>query len=293
MPEALFTIPAALEPHVRRVTVNGLPIHCYIAGPADAAPLVLVHGLADEADSWRRVILPLAERHRVVALDLPGFGRSAAPQRALSLAFFARTLAGLLDALAIPRAILVGNSVGAMICQRLAVAAPQRVERLVLIGGCLPVARQLPPPALLAFLLPGLGEFAYTSLRRSQAEAYATLRPYYHNLDGLPAEERDFLYDRVWARVWSDRQRRAFCSTLRWLSIDGAARSAEYRSMLRNCAVPTHLVWGESDGIAARANAETARALIPNSRLSLIPECGHLPQQERPLETIEKIREME
>jgi pimeloyl-ACP methyl ester carboxylesterase len=174
-----------------------------------------------------------------------------------------------------------------MIVQRLALAAPQLVERLLLVAGCLPVTKAGPPGGpILAFLTPGLGELAYTSLRRSQDEAYATLRPYYADLDGLPEEERDFLYRRVWARVWSEGQRAAFLSMLRWIAIDSATRSDWYREQLARCPTPTGLAWGDRDRIVPQAAGDAVAALVPGATMHTIAACGHLPQQERPEELL-------
>lgn len=277
-----FTIPPHLAPHARSVAIGGgLRLHLYAAGPAAAPPLVLVHGLGDEADTWRRVFLPLAERWRVIAIDLPGFGRSDRPRAAYTPVFFARALAGLLDALGIQRATLLGSSMGAAVAQRLALAAPGRVERLVLVGGALPVTPGRPPAQLLPMLTPGVGEGVYTSLRGSQEQAYQTLRPYYADLDGLPEADREFLRERVWARVWSDGQRRAFLSALRWLAVERALRAAELRGRLAALGVPTLLVWGARDVISPLAGAEAMAALLPDARLVALPDAGHLPHQER------------
>jgi pimeloyl-ACP methyl ester carboxylesterase len=287
MPEILMEVPEALRPFASTVRVGDLSLHCYIAGPEGAPPLLLVHGLGDEADTWRRVLPALAERYRVVAPDLPGFGRSSPPRRAASVSFYGRTLAALLGALGLGRATIVGHSGGAMIAQRLAIGAPALVERLALVAGCLPVAKAgAPSGPILAFLTPGLGELAYSSLRRSQDEAYATLRPYYADLDGLPEEERDFLRRRVWARVWSDTQRAAFLSMLRWVAIDGATRSDWYREQLARSRTPTRLIWGDRDQIVPRAAGDAVAALLPEATMHIIAGCGHLPQQERPEELI-------
>ncbi|HWQ14996.1 MAG TPA: alpha/beta fold hydrolase [Roseiflexaceae bacterium] len=277
-----FTIPAALAPYARAVRLPGGPrLHYYEAGDPDTPPLLLVHGLGDEADTWRHVVAPLAARHRVIAPDLPGFGRSDRPRVAYTLAFFARTLAGLLGALGVERATLVGSSLGAAVVQRLALARPALAERLVLVGGALPVTPIRPPAALLLFLTPGLGELMYTGLRASQDAAYETLRPYYADLDALPAADRAFLRERVWARVWSAGQRRAYLSALRWLAVEAAFRARELRAQLAHLAVPTLLVWGERDHIAGRAAAEDMAGLLPDARLVTIACAGHLPHQER------------
>jgi pimeloyl-ACP methyl ester carboxylesterase len=282
---AIARMPPApnLSPYARSVRLDPeLSLFLYEAGDRQAPPLVLIHGLGDEADSWRHVLEPLAADHRVIALDLPGFGRSDKPRRAYSLGYFARTVARLLDLLGVARPTLVGSSLGAAVAQRVALASPERVERLVLVGGALPLERGLPPAPLWWFLTPGVGELAYTSLRRSQDEAFATLRPYYADLDALPAADREFLRERVWARVWSDEQRRAFLSALRWLAVERALRAPQLRARVTGLVVPTLLVWGEHDRIVPRGAADDLLTLVSGARLEVVPGAGHLPHQERP-----------
>lgn len=269
-----------------QLIAGGLRLHYYAAGPAQAPVLLLAHGLGDEADTWRLVLPQLAEHYRVIAPDLPGFGRSAKPRRAYTLAFFAQALAGLLESLGIARATLLGHSMGAAIVQRLALARPQLAERLVLISGALPTEPGWPSGPSWWFLTPGVGEALYTSLRRSNDDAYATLRPYYADLDALPAEDRAFLRARVWARVWSAGQRRAFLSALRWMAIDRGLRATTLRGRLAQLALPTQLIWGDRDQIVPPAVGEQVAALLPQAHLSVIADCGHLPQQERPAELL-------
>lgn len=284
-PDAM-PVPPALQPYSSTIVAGGLRLHYYDAGRGAGPPLVLIHGLGDEADTWRHVLPQLAARRRVLALDLPGFGRSDHPRRAYTAGFFACTIAALLAELGIARAALVGSSMGAIVAQRLALARPALVDRLALIGGGLALAPERIPPPVALFLLPGAGELAYTSLRRSQDQAYATLRPYYHDLDALPEQDRVFLRERVWARVWSVGQRRAFLSALRWLAIDQAMRAATLRERLAELNIPALLIWGEHDLIAPRSRAEALLALLPDAQLRIIAGSGHLPQQERPGELV-------
>jgi pimeloyl-ACP methyl ester carboxylesterase len=281
---------AELQAFSHEICVDGgLRLHYYEAGAPGAPARILIHGLGDEADTWRHVLLPLSHQCRVLALDLPGFGRSDRPRRAYTLAFFARTVADLLAERGIVRATLVGSSLGAAIAQRLALARPDLVERLILIGGALPIETRRPAGPLWWFLTPGVGEAAYTSLRRSQDQAYATLRPYYADLDALPPEDRAFLRERVWARVWNAGQRRAFLSALRWLAIEAAFRAPALRERLAQLATPTLLICGDSDRIVPRAAVEHMAALLPTARLQVIAGCGHLPQQEQPAALIAAI----
>jgi pimeloyl-ACP methyl ester carboxylesterase len=282
MTEPTFTIPEHLRPYAREVEAGGLRLHCYDAGDGQALPMILIHGLGDEADTWRHILLPLARHRRVIALDLPGFGRSQHPARAYTLAFFAATIAALLSSLGIGRAVLVGSSMGAAAAQRLALARPELVERLVLIGGCLPIEAGLPPGPMWMFLTPGLGELIYTSLRRQPDGGYATLRPYYADLDALPDEDRAFLAERVRARVESNGQRRAFLSALRWLSIERAFRAGRHHERVIHQSTPAELIWGERDAISPTAAAYAMAARLPDARVQVIAGSGHLPQQERP-----------
>lgn len=279
-----FRVPSALEPHRREVRAGGLKLHLYDAAPQSCAPVLLLHGLGDEADSWQRLIPLLVPHRRVIAPDLPGFGRSEHPRRAYTLRFFTQSLQDLLEALfprSDSRVTLVGSSLGAAIALRFALEHPERVERLFLLDG--PVIRGRLNPRLLLFSLPVLGERLYNSFRRDQELAYASLRPYYHDLEALPLELRAFLRERVWERVWSDEQRRAYLSTYRWLvwqALWGLFKPGE----LRGLKVPTTIVWGEQDHIAPADSARALAESIPGSRLVTLKDCGHLPQQEKPEE---------
>ena len=281
----------ALQPYARSAQIAGRRLFFYDSDSAPDArpPIVLIHGLGDEADTWQAVLPALARWRRVLALDLPGFGRSEGPRSGATLAFYARTIAELLWENGITQAVLVGHSLGAAIAQRTAIAWPDLAERLVLIDGGLPIEPRQPPPVLWLFLTPGLGEAFYTSLRRSQQGAYDTLRPYYYNLDALPEAERAFLRERVWARVWSSSQRRAFLSTLRWLAIEQVFRAGRYRARLATATTPTTILWGSNDLIAPQAAGAAMAALLPRATLQIIAESGHNVQHEQPQELVRLI----
>lgn len=143
---------------------RGIAIHYYDTTdgeqtPGSAAPVVLLHGLGDEADTWRHVLPGIATR-RAIAPDLPGFGRSDQGKLPYTIPFFADTLLELIDHLALPELVLVGHSTGAVIAQEFALRYLQHVQRLVLIGGSLVAGESKPDSSLLMFLIPGLGEWS-------------------------------------------------------------------------------------------------------------------------------------
>lgn len=274
----------ALEAHARRVALprSGLSLFLYDAGPADAAPLILIHGLGNEADTWRHVIPRLSERFRVIAVDLPGFGRSDKPSRAYTAPFFCSALFELMGVLGIARAGLVGHSLGAVIAHFAALQRPDRVDTLVLVSGSLFASSQKLDAATLLFLIPGVGEYLYRRFQKDPDAAYRSLEPYYARLDDLPQSEREFLYRRVNERVADDAQRRAFFSTLRRLALWLPAQQRSLRERLAGLTVPTLVIWGEADRINPVAMGQALAAAQPPARFVVIPGAGHNVQEEQP-----------
>ena len=269
---------------------NGLTVYVYDAGAGTATPMLLIHGLGDEADTWRHVIAPLSAGRRVVALDLPGFGRSDKPKRPYTIPFFQNVVIELLDTLAIQRAILVGHSLGAVLAHSVALNYSERVERLILIDGSLVARSQKIDLATMLFLVPRLGEWLYNRLRRDPQAAYRTLVPYYGRLDKLPEADHAFLFQRVNERVWSDGQRRAFFSTFRNLARWLPGQQRDLASRLSTLGIPTLVVWGEADRINSIENGRALVELQPTTRLVVVPGVGHDVHQENAGAVLEAIR---
>lgn len=118
----------------RNVTVDGVRWHFLEGGARGAPPVVLVHGLSISSAYMAPTGERLAETFRVLAPDLPGFGKSDKPARVLGIDESADALAAWMDAVALPRASFLGNSLGCQVIAALAVRHPGRVERLVLLG---------------------------------------------------------------------------------------------------------------------------------------------------------------
>ena len=113
---------------------NGLRIHYAESGDARGTPVVFVHGWPDSWFSFSRVLRLLPATLRLIALDQRGFGESDHPDSGYTIPGFAADLVALLDALEIDRAVLVGHSDGSFVARRAAIAAPERVAALGLIG---------------------------------------------------------------------------------------------------------------------------------------------------------------
>jgi pimeloyl-ACP methyl ester carboxylesterase len=274
---------AALKPYAREITLppEERSLFLYDAGPKDAPVVVLIHGLGDEADSWRHVVDPLAEHQRVLAPDLPGFGRSASLDH-YAIEGHINAVMAMLDTLGIERATLIGNSLGGVLAHAIPLRHPERVRGTVLIGGVLYAAGQHFDLSLLLFLIPGLGEWLYSRLRHDLEAAYDSLRPYYADLDALPEADRDFLFRRVNARVRSERQRRAYLGTLRHMITWLPKQQQGLKDQLAELDVPTLVVFGKEDAITDPKSGEALLDVQPSARFLTIPNAGHVVQQERP-----------
>lgn len=251
----------------------------------DGPPLFLLHGLQDEADTWRHVFAALAARYRVIAPDLPGFGRSDKRPRGYGVPLYAGCVMALAAELGLSRFGLIGNSLGAIIADAIAAQHPDRISALVLLDGTLLITK---PPAsrLSLFQQLFLGHYDrkyFQALRAGTPEAiYETLRPYYADLNALPAIDRDFLAERVVARVWDEPQRLA-ALTIQEASLPyflTAGRRLARR--IPGLEIPTLVAWGANDVIFPLANARSRADAQPGALLEILPGVGHLPQQELP-----------
>ena len=245
--------------------------------------LVLVHGLGDEADTWRRLIPHLSSGgYRVLALDLPGFGRSEAPGK-INLKNHTAALITLIETLGPDTpVILIGNSMGAAVAEAAAVKKPEQIKGLVLIDGTIPGGPSNPGPVALAKLL--FSTKWYRAYRGDPDGAWASLYPYYADLDAMPQEDRDFLRRRVMDRVDSLSQERAFFATQRSL-IRGFISAGALGRRIGRYKGRIILIWGEKDRIIPLSSTDAFRALRPDAKLVMVSGAGHLPQQEQPEET--------
>ncbi len=263
-----------LEPYSRNL--DG--VFYFDSEPVSTKPsVVLVHGNGDEADTWRHIFMPLAKSFRVLALDLPGFGRSRVFESG-NLEDLTAGLSGLIESLKLLNVHLVGSSLGAVICAMFASQNPDRVASLALVGGASLDSGELEAnPGIKSLLKPGVGEVYYNGLRTlGQDAAFATLEPYYAKLQALPKTDLEFLRERVWARVWSDTQRDAFLGALRSLFNESPATTSGLEHL------PLQLIWGAHDHIVPIQAAEQMQKSLPQAKLEVIENAGHLPHQEQP-----------
>lgn len=261
----------------RQIDVSGLNIRYLSAGNDDPA-LVLLHGVGDSAVDWSWVIPNLGTKHRVIAPDFPGSGDSAKPKRDYSLEFLTQFLGDFLDTLEIQRVVLVGNSLGGLIALRFALLNPERVAALTLVDSM--GFGQLVNPALSNLTLPWYGELA---IAWSKTPLGAKQRAW---------SRAALLFANPWQvpNAWLAEQERlglvpgfleANLSILR-SQIYVLGQQQVVLKSLPQVQMPTLVVWGINDLVLPNYQAQDAVSRLKQGHLALIPNCGHLPQVERP-----------
>ena len=265
-----------------KLTQSKATVFYYDSGQSDKPNLILIHGLGDDADTWRHLFIPLSERFRVIALDLPGFARSEKPSRIYSLSYLRDTVLEMMEMLNLGNADLMGNSLGAMIAEAIAIKYPDKITGLTLLDGTLTTPVFSYHHFLLLMALPFLGKRSYDDLRTKPKEAYENLRLFYANLDNLPEPDRQFLYQRVNERIWNEKQRDAFLSILHQLVWRLPFLRPYFAFRIAKLGIPIHVVWGEQDLVIPVKVAYRLTKLQPAAKLTVLPGIGHIPQQENP-----------
>jgi len=259
----------------RTITVEGLRTRVVVEdGGVGRDPIVLIHGVGGWAETWRPVVAPLAAAGRlVVALDLPGFGESQAPGRVSYFgpedAFYPRFVLAAMEVLGIPRAHIVGQSMGGAVAYMIAVSAPERTRSLVLVaaGG---LGREV-AFYLRACTLPGIGLLA--RLPRPKNAARDALRSCFYDAGRIPEE---FYQEAVrYGNASFSEFIRAISAGVNIRGVRRPLRSALYTG-------PALVVWGREDFVLPLRHLADVHATLRQAQVALIDRCGHMPQAERP-----------
>lgn len=267
--------------HERWLHIDGLRIRCLSAGERGLKVVLLHGGGIDSASlSWRLALEALAPHCRVYAPDLPGYGASEKPPLAYTTEFFIEFAQKFLDALQLSRASLIGLSMGGAIALGVALRAPHRIEKLVLVDSY-GLQERFPAHALVWALTrwPALQEIAVLPIRSSRV----LLRWGMRILTGNPSFITPELVEEVaqWAR--HPQARRAFAYWLRD-EISWKGVKTNFLSELARLEIPVLLLHGERDRIVPVEVARRAQRLFKNARLCVLSGCGHWAPRERPEE---------
>lgn len=245
-------------------TIDGVALRYTDRGQGPA--VVLLHGYGSSLDAWDPVVPALETRHRVVALDLKGFGRSARPEGDYSPAAQAALVLGLLDRLGIDRTAVVAHSWGSSVALAMALAAPERVTRLALYDAW--VYEEQLPPFLTWSRAPGLGEFLFAGWYGERVADKMALAFY------DPTRLTQELVDAIEEALERPGTVAAALAAAR------GQRFAEVEERYRAFDKPVLLLWGREDAVSPVEIGERLASELPDARLVVYPRCGHFPMVE-------------
>jgi pimeloyl-ACP methyl ester carboxylesterase len=249
--------------------------------------LLLIHGMAGSAQTWRAVLPQLAKKYRVIAPDLLGHGQSSKPRTDYSLGAFAVGLRDLLDELGVESATVVGQSLGGGVAMQFLYQHPDYCRRLVLIssGGL------GPDVGLILRLLAAPGaEFVMPVIAPSPVLRAGNAVKSWLSSAGLRSPRGAEMWS-AYSSFGDAETRQAFLRTLRSVvDYRGQAVSALNRLNLRQ-GLPILAIWGEEDNIIPVDHAYAALEARPDCRLEILPGVGHFAQVEAPDRVIDLLEE--
>ncbi len=263
--EEARTASTETEAEERNIDVDGVSIHCLLAGLVDAPHIVFLHGLGGSLTTWALNLPAFAAQFRICALDLVGAGESDKPDIPYNVGALADFLARFLDVLGTDwqRVNLVGHSLGGAIALDFAGRYPERVERLVLIDSA------------------GLGsEIDETFLHLIHSEPSPEhirqeLACFFANADLIQPS----LIEQVYQQRCQPGAQKALLATADAAFKDGQ-QQIDVRSTLADCGKPVLLIWGAVDEVVPVAHAQAAMDM-QNVQVNVFADCAHCPHIEQ------------
>ncbi len=249
--------PAKIETRSKGIVLqDDTVVHYLEAGQGPV--LILIHGLGSSASVWRDDIDLLAASYRVIALDLPGYGKSDRPKADYSVEYQAGAVKEFIEALGVDKVTLAGNSLGGWIAALVALDSPDKVSRLVLVDSA--------------------------GLRREAARTDVPLNPATREeekalllaLFADKAKVTESLLNEQWD------YRKDVRSTVQATMESFKTKAPFLDSRLRDIKVPTLIIWGKQDLLVPLDIADRFARGIRGSKLIVIDNAGHLPQVEQP-----------
>lgn len=277
--------------------VGGLRMHVAAAGPADAEPVVLLHGWPQHWYAWRRLIGPLSERYRVHCPDLRGFGWTDAPRGSYLKAELAADVIGLLDVLGLERVRLAGHDWGGYVGFLLCLDAPERVSHFAAagishpwvrresgVGAAVKLARRLAYMALIASPVVGrrvvqrVPSFTRTVFRASAAHPERTWT------------EADL---EAYVAQWSEPERAAVAvAVYRSFLTRELPEIARGGFLLRTMTTPCVQFVGVADPVIRPDQQGGCEENAPRLSLTVVPDAGHWLPEEAPEELLQGMLEL-
>ena len=241
---------------------TGLRMHYVERGDPNGPPVILLHGYSDSWVSYMRVLPLIDQKYRVYIPDQRGHGESDRPASGYTFPDFAADVVAFMDAKGLKKATVVGHSMGSFVAQHVATMAPERVEKLVLVGSAPAVSN---------------GE-----VKQLQLEVNALSDPV------PPKFVRDFQYSVVSRPVPDEFMEQVIKESLKlparvWREAMAGMLDRSATVDLRRITAPTLIIWGDRETVfPKRSDQDGLRKGIPNAKLKVYSGTGHCPNWEEP-----------
>ncbi len=240
---------------------TGIRVRYASKGDSSGIPVILLHGYGDSWFSFSPILPLLDNKYRVYVLDQRGHGDSDRPLGNYALKQFAEDVLAFMDAVNVKQATVVGHSMGSFVAQHVAATAPERVNKLVLVGSATKIRNNVVSDLQreISTLTDPVPEKFVHDFQTSVA-----FQPLPQDfLKGVVAESR-----KLPARVWQEVMTQML--------------SPEADVQLTKIKAPTLIIWGDKENIFPRSEQDALLAMLKNSLLKVYPDTGHAPNWERP-----------
>ena len=260
--------------HRREVDVVGARVNYIELGVGPA--VLFVHGLSGAWQNWLENIPEFAKDHRVVAVDLPGFGSSPMPPWDLTIPSYGRFLRDFCERIGIARCSLIGNSMGGFIATEVAITDPERVDELVLVSAAgITWARARREPVA---VLGRMGMAAAPLMLRVQTSGMRRPRLRKMAFQGVFHDPLSLRREMLWENFVPAMSSPGYFDAITNLV------GYDVRHRLEEIEVPTLIVWGRNDRVVpVPAALAYEKRIGDNAELVIFDHCGHVPQIERPV----------
>jgi pimeloyl-ACP methyl ester carboxylesterase len=285
------TVPQQLaDPDSHFVEINGINVHYKRMGQRQPV-FILLHGFGASLFSWHAVMEPLSHYGTVIAYDRPAFGLTERPlkwagQNPYGPESNVALLLGLMDHLGVQKAILVGNSAGGTLSMQFALQYPQRVQALILVD---PAVYENGAPEWVQLLgkTPQMQHLGPLFVRSIQKSGLKLIRTAWHDPSRITQATLDGYTLPLKVQGWDQAL---------W-NLTMASHDTGLLQYLQDFKMPILVITGEDDRIVPTADSIKLAGVLPEAKLVIIPDSGHVPHEEQPaafLQVLEGfIRELE
>jgi pimeloyl-ACP methyl ester carboxylesterase len=264
----------------RFINIKGIDIHYLDKGSGDTTYL-LFHGFGASTYSWRAIFDELSTHGRVVAFDRPAFGLTDRPMEWKDFNPYdpmaqVQITYELMNALAINQAVMVGHSAGGVVALNMATHYYERVKKLVLVAPAVYVSGT-PDWIRFVYNAPQFDRLGPLVARLTASQSDEILKTAWHNPQNIPSETFE---------AYSQIQKIKNWDKALWY-FSKSTYSVDFAKNLPSLSMPVMIVSGDDDKIVSESDSKRLHANIPNSKYTVMPNCGHLPHEEYPQQFME------